>query len=252
MGRRIVHIARLERDASTLRFKQRGTLERHDVELPSIEKVFVRLTPHPDKQIIADILTADAVYRCTEGQTLINYPTFLDEVAPGGLENFRGYVAWLLEQIDASDPATEEFAQGKPPEAFASAEELMAYDAYLEGRESVLPRGSGEQPTSAPAPTSAEIERVWAEHASELRKEAASGSGPDPRLAGYVLVGLGALIGFAGVFLLMALVTNERLTEYPASTGIMGLLGLCALIGVIMMLAGVLVVRKAQQLSGET
>ena len=126
--------------------KQLGTLERHDVSLEDVEKVFVRLTPHPDKQIIADVIAGGSVYRCTEGKTLINYPTFLSEVAPGGLENYRRFVAWVIERAAEQDPATSEFASGKPPEAFASSEELRAYDAYLEGRESVMP-------VSAPAGT---------------------------------------------------------------------------------------------------
>ena len=249
--RAIVQVARLELEQNTLRFKQLGTLERHDVSLEDVEKVFVRLSPHPDKQIIADVISRDTVYRCTEGKTLINYPTFLSDVAPGGLENYRRFVAFLVEKSAQQDPATEEFAAGKPPEAFASREEMLAYDAYLEGRESILPESAPTpSPVTAEAAADADVEKVWAEHAAQLRQEAAaSSSGIDPRLGGYAMVALGGVIGIGGMLLMMAVLMHPDL---GSNVSLIGILALCAFIGVVFMISGLVILRRAQQLAGDS
>ena len=247
--REIIQVARLAREENTLRFKQLGTLERHDVSPETVEKVLVRLTPHPAKHIVADVITPATVYRCIEGQTLIDYRTFLDDIAPGGLENFRRFVAAVTESLATTDPATAEFASGKPPEAFSTHEEVAAYDAYLQGRETVLPRGSA---AGTQTKADADIEKVWAEHAAQLRQEAASDSRVDPRLAGYALVVLGLFIGMGGMFLLMQLLMNDQTNSNPASAGLIGILALCAFIGVVFMLSGVYMLRKAQQLTEDS
>jgi hypothetical protein len=244
--RTIVEIAKAERQQAVLRLKERGTLERHELPLDQIEKIYVRLSPHPQKQILMDFLAQQgAVYRMTQDRTVIDYRSVLPQVAPGGLENFRRFVTeacgWIPEE--ARDPATVEFGQGARPEAFTSADELAEYNAFLQGSRRQLP--AGHRNVKAP---SVDPEQLSEQLAALREQEAALTPMPafNGRVAGGVLAVMGLLLSGMGVLGLIRVVTSDSTAPQGP---LLGGIGIGLVVGMGMAIAGMVMMRRAEEAS---
>lgn len=253
--RKIVEIGRAERNGSTIRFKEKGTLERHDFEPSAVEKLLVRVAPRPEKQILADFFLVDGpVYRINQERTIIDYRSFFEDIELSGIENFRRFIALCVEWLpeDRRDGATVEFGSGGPPEAFATKEEFLDYEAAINEGAALPPRptnGSGEIDLNEIEDKVAKAQAIWREYGEDLEAaEREADPSPDvTRNISVMVIFIGFLIagGGVGAALKWLFSTKTQSLSSQVQMSVVALIGLCVFIGIVFMVVGLTWYRRS-------
>lgn len=237
--KRIVDAGRLEIRGADARFKEKGTLEAFDRNLAKLVRVRVRQTPAPKLALFADFEFDDAVFRVWQESTLIPYKEFLENVQPAGLANFRAMIGYVTRALAENDLATKEFAGGRPPERFATNQELADYDAAIS--DGKAPRARA--PVVAPvAPKERVVDEAWKQFASDIEKERAENRRVSP-LPGFTLLVMGMTFGLMSVITLSRAVRIEEETRGRGATFLFVILGL--VFSLALLVAGAVFVRRS-------